>query len=141
MASGPFEGWTTWRNLDPFEDLVGPFFYRQMSDGQMQAAFEAEPRHMNVGGFMHGGCLLAFSDFALFAIAHPTLGDTLAVTVSLDTNFIDRVCVGDRVEARGDIIRSTRSLIFIHGRLHVADRPILSFNGIIKTLHTAPIAT
>lgn len=136
MTSGPFEGWTTWRNLDPFEDLIGPFYYREGADGQMQGAFEAEPRHMNAGGFMHGGCMLAFADFALFAIAFPVLGDGIAVTVSLDTNFISRVSAGERVEARGDIVRNARSLTFVHGRLYVGDRPVMSFNGIIKPVRS-----
>lgn len=36
-------------------------------------SFRAERKHMNAVGVMHGGCLMTFADYSLFAIAHEHL--------------------------------------------------------------------
>ena len=132
VAEGPLQGWTTWRNIDPFEARAGPFFHRVGEDGRTTALLEVGPDHLNAGGFVHGGCLLAFADFCLFAIAMPELGDSMAVTVSLNAEFLDRVQAGDRVEASGELLRRARSLGFVQGVARVKGRPVLAFSGVIK---------
>ncbi|MEO1189218.1 MAG: PaaI family thioesterase, partial [Pseudomonadota bacterium] len=70
ITDGEFAGWHTWPG-EPFEhDTAGPFYMRQDEDGGMVAAFRAERKHMNAGGVVHGGALMTFADFALFALAH-----------------------------------------------------------------------
>ena len=84
MESGEFAGWRYWQG-DPFETRSGPFYYRLEEDGSYVSAFRAEPRHMNGGGFMHGGCLLTFAQVMLprlrrgFAAAFAGLGAQLAL--------------------------------------------------------------
>ena len=138
-AAGPFAGWTTWRNIDPFEAQAGPFYYRTEAGGGVRAAFQVEARHLNVGGFAHGGCLLTFADFALFAIAMPEIGEGMAVTVSLSTDFMGRVMEGDRVEATGEVLRRGRSLVFVRGVAEVARQPVLAFSGVIRPFPGAPL--
>ena len=65
---GEFAGWSYWEG-DPYETRSGPFYMKREADGSSLSAFRSEERHMNGAGFMHGGCLLTFADFALFAIA------------------------------------------------------------------------
>ena len=68
MTSGEFEGWTTWED-EPFEhDTAGPFYFRVDEKGPV-AAFRVAHKHMNAGGVVHGGCLMSFGDFSLFALA------------------------------------------------------------------------
>ena len=59
---------TGWDGHDPFEDHAGPFFFRKHEDGSVTCAFEAKPHHCNGGGFLHGGMLMTFADYSLFAI-------------------------------------------------------------------------
>ena len=69
ITEGEFAGWHTWPN-EPFEhDAAGPFYLREDENGKMVAAFRAERKHMNAGGVVHGGALMTFADFALFALA------------------------------------------------------------------------
>ena len=57
--------------------------------------FIAEPRHMNGGGFMHGGCLLTFADYSCFAIAEEFMTDGVStVSVNLSGDFLSAVPVG-----------------------------------------------
>ena len=133
MDSGEFAGWQYW-NGDPFETRTGPFFHRREADGSYVSAFRAEPRHMNGGGFMHGGCLMTFADFALFAIATDELQGSHAVTLNLAGDFLGAVQVGALVEARGEVTRGGGKTIFVRGLVTSDGAPALSFTGIIRRL-------
>lgn len=133
MESGEFAGWRYWQG-DPFETRSGPFYYRSENDGGYISAFRAEARHMNGGGFMHGGCLLTFADFALFAIATDELKGDHAVTLNLAGDFLGAVQQGALVEARGEVTRGGGKTIFVRGLVTGDGAPALSFTGIIRRL-------
>lgn len=133
MDSGEFAGWQFW-NGDPFETRSGPFYHRRTDDGAFVSAFRAEARHMNGGGFMHGGCMLTFADFALFAIATDELAGDHAVTLNLAGDFLGAVQVGALVEARGEVTRGGGKTIFVRGMVTGDGKPALSFTGIIRRL-------
>ena len=88
VTEGEWAGWKIWSS-DPFEFLAGPFYTRQEADGVMVCAFRAEKKHMNGGGFMHGGCLMTFADYALFCIGAEALEGVGSVTANLTGDFID----------------------------------------------------
>jgi uncharacterized protein (TIGR00369 family) len=133
MDSGEFAGWQYWDG-DPFESRAGPFFHRREAEGAWVSAFRAEPRHMNGAGFMHGGCLMTFADFALFAIATDELNGEPAVTLNLAGDFLGSVAVGALVEARGEVTRGGGKTIFVRGLVTADGKPALSFTGIIRRL-------
>ena len=133
IESGEWAGWHVWRG-DPFEDANGPFHVRFDSSGRGECAFRAEPRHMNGGGFMHGGCLMTFADAALFAIARPEIGDQRAVTMNLSSDFLSAVNVGQLVTATGEVTRGGGKTIFVRGMVSADGTPALSFSGIIRKL-------
>jgi len=133
VESGEFAGWRFWQG-DPFETRSGPFYYRREDEGAYVSAFRAEARHMNGGGFMHGGCLLTFADFALFAIATDALGGDHAVTLNLAGDFLGAVQPGALVEARGEVTRGGGKTIFVRGLVTGDGAPALSFTGIIRRL-------
>jgi uncharacterized protein (TIGR00369 family) len=131
IAEGEWAGWRIW-SRDPFELLSGPFYSREREDGRMVCAFRAEAKHMNGSGFMHGGCLLTFADYALFAIAHRELEGVGSVTASLNGEFVDAARVGERIEATGEVVRAGGSLVFIRGQVTSAERTLLTFSAIVK---------
>ena len=133
MTEGEFAGWMAWPGLDPFEDQSGPFFFREQDDGSVRCAFRAERRHMNGGGFTHGGCLMTFADFSLFAIAYRELKAVHSVTVSLNGEFVGPSAVGDLIEAEGQVVRDG-GLVFIRGLVSTSGRPLLNFSGVVKKL-------
>jgi len=134
MTEGPFAGWTTWSNgADPFESLIGPFCFK-VTDGRALCAFVPMPHHLNGGGTIHGGALMSFADFALFAIAHNALRDSKAVTLTCNSEFIGAGSGDTQVEAEGEVLRETRSLIFVRGLITQASRPLLAFSGTLKKI-------
>jgi acyl-coenzyme A thioesterase PaaI-like protein len=131
--------WAGWRrpDTDPFELHAGPFYCRQTADGTRLSAFRAARRHLNLFDTLHGGCLMAFADFALFWIARDELQDGGAVTASFNSEFVDAAAEGDLIEATGEVLRSIGSLIFVRGLISTQQRPLLSFSAILKK--TRPI--
>lgn len=134
IESGDWAGWRTWSGLDPFEDQSGPFYFREGEDGRVTTAFRAETKHMNGGGFMHGGCMMTFADFSLFAIAWKELADSRAVTVSLNGEFVGPARPGDLVTATGEVVRAGGSLLFVRGLVSTGTGPMLNFSGVIKKI-------
>lgn len=125
------QGFRTWGSEDPFEDTIGPFYFRQESDGSCRCAFVSERKHLNGGGMLHGGLLMSFADFALFAIAKEHL-DGMAVTVGFNSEFVSAGPGGALIEADGEVTKATRSLLFVRGRIFCGDDTIMTFSGILK---------
>ena len=134
VTQGPFAGWMTWPDSDPYETLAGPFYFQKQPDGQTLCAMRAERKHMNGGDAMHGGCMLTFADFSLFALSREERGGHHAVTVSLNGEFVGPAYEGELVVCRGEVVRAGASLVFLRGVLSVEDRPVLTFSGVIKKL-------
>jgi uncharacterized protein (TIGR00369 family) len=131
-GEGEWDGWFLVRGMDPFEDLAGPFYMREEPDGTRRSAFRVEEKHLNGGGNVHGGCLMTFADFSLFAIGHSALQGFESVTATLNGEFVGPARIGDLVESHGEVIRAGRSMVFIRGLITCAGEPMLSFSGVIK---------
>lgn len=135
LTEGPFAGWTTWsKGGDPYETLIGPFYFRSEAGGTTRCVFEPQDHHCNGGGSIHGGCLMSFADFSLFAIAHNTLKGEHAVTLTFSSEFVGAGKPGQLIEAHGEVVRDTRSVTFVRGIVTQAARPLLSFSGTLKKI-------
>ena len=131
VTEGEFAGWMNWPH-DAFETRAGPFYFRNDETGQPVCAFRAEQKHMNGGGFMHGGCIMTFADYSLFVTARDALADSHGVTATFNAEFVGSVHVGDLVERTGEVIKAGRSMIFVRGLITTADEPVMSFSAVIK---------
>lgn len=134
-TSGEFAGWWTWTR-DNYEVHNGPFWHRE-ENGGVRCVFRVERKHINGGGAVHGGCLMTFADYCLFAIANTVLHEGRGVTLSFATEFIDAVYEGELVEGTGEVVRAGRSIIFMRGMLTAAGRPVLGFSGTVKRVTAA----
>lgn len=141
LTDGPFAGWTTWgAGADPFETHIGPLCFKIEDDRSIRTGFEPKHHHLNGGGALHGGALMGFADFSLFAIAHHELRGVHAVTVTCNSEFISAGDLNGLVEARGEVLRDTRSLVFVRGLITQASRPLLAFSGTLKKINPRPRA-
>lgn len=136
IREGRFAGWSTWSaGGDPYETAIGPFCFRVDGDA-VRCAFEPRREHLNGGGTIHGGLLMSFADFALFCIAHKELSGSKAVTLTCNSEFLRAGTLDDVVEAEGEVLRTTRSLIFVRGLIKQSSRPLLAFSGTLKKIET-----
>ena len=77
---------------------------------------------MNGGGFMHGGCVMTFADFCLFALAGDALKDTRAVTATFNGEFVGSAGIGNLVECTAEVVKNARSMVFMRGLIVNASR-------------------
>lgn len=117
--------------------LAGPFFRRSEDKGPCYG-FRAEDRHTNVSKTVHGGMLMTFIDEIMGITAWEAIDRQPCATISLTSEFISAPTVGDWIEGRAELIRSTRSLVFVHGTLTVRSTIVLSANGVWKRLRSLP---
>ncbi len=130
-------GWKLGPRGSAFPDLVGPFWSRRDADRWRHAAL-TDARHANNNGVVHGGLLLSFADNALGMTVWHHIGRRPCATIELSMQFVDAVQPGDLVELDAEIVRATRSVVFVRGTLSVADRTVATATGIWKILAAAP---
>jgi uncharacterized protein (TIGR00369 family) len=138
VSDGEWAGWTQF-TADPFEEHAGPFFYRREDDGAIRCAMRVEHNHLNGGHFVHGGALMTFADYCLFALALDALSGGAAVTATFNSEFIASVGSGALVECTGEVLRSTRHLIFVRGLMQSGGEPIFAFSGTLKRIRMTAI--
>lgn len=125
---------------DPFEDHVGPFYFRITGDasraGSVHCVLPTLPRHGNYAGGVHGGAILTFADYALCLVAGRAAdGGTntcFAMTVSIAVEFLDGGKVGTPLEASGEPLQVTGRLAFARGAVTQEGRTIALWSGVVR---------
>ena len=131
-------GWYHWSGVDPFEDDVGPFYVRRDDKG-LVTGFRPRAKNCNSHGSIHGGCLMTFGDFSLFMIASGEAdgagGEEMSgVTVTFNSEFVGPARAGQLLEARGEVIRAGRSLVFARGLITADGEAAMAFSGTFKRI-------
>lgn len=90
-------------------------------------ALEVQPRHLNIGGIVHGGVLCSLLDTAMArAFFMPETGATLsAATLEMKVNFLAS-CGGGRIEARARVAHRTQRTAYVEGRVVDQDDKIIA---------------
>jgi uncharacterized protein (TIGR00369 family) len=127
-------GWKIINNT-PFGELVGPIWLLETSE-RTRWGFVVAPKHLNRAGNLHGGMLMTFADQSMAMTARKASGDKRHATIELNIQFIDAVRLGQFVEAHANIVRATRSVVFMEVKMFVGERLVVSANGIWKILET-----
>ena len=118
----PPDGFAPLEEGGPFIDLVGPVYARG-EGAERVLALRVEERHRNIAGKAHGGLLATLVDFSLGrAVAE---ADAAGVTVSLTTDYLKAVEVGDWVEAHTEVEKAGETLAFADCSLTVEGREVV----------------
>ncbi|WP_430420158.1 PaaI family thioesterase [Phenylobacterium sp.] len=132
VTEGEWAGWSCYPGGDPFEDLAGTFYFKIDDDGRPVCAFRAERKHLNGGGFLHGGCVMTFADFSLFVIARDVIDGSSTVTATFNCELVGTAFEGDLVECRGEVVKAGRSMVFVRGMITSKGEPLASFSSVLK---------
>lgn len=127
------EGWERFEEPGGFVDLVGPLYIRAGADGLRAFGFEAQPKHANKIGVVHGGMLMTAADRAL-GVASWDIAGKPCVTVQFDMQFLSTVKMGEFVSMTPELVRQTSSLVFMRGQLMVGERAVAAATGLWKIL-------
>lgn len=132
LEDGPFAGWQSWTG-NPFEEHAGPYFWRNDEGEGTKGVFVPEAHHMN-GISVAGGALVAFADSVVGALIFFAGIDQVALSVTLNTEFVGAGVLGLPVYGTGRVVRETRSMVFVQGQLDQEHQPILMFSSVARKI-------
>jgi len=129
-------GWKRWQFCDAtrYNAFLEPLQVR-VEGGIARVRMLPRHEHSNMRGDVHGGALLGFMDVALFAAGRGfgVLSAGGAVTLDLSAQFIGGGAIGVPLEARIELLRETRNMLFLRGLIVQDDTPtIASFSGTLR---------
>jgi uncharacterized protein (TIGR00369 family) len=117
-----------------FLKTTGPLYGRW--DGErVRLGFRVEERHANVARACHGGMLTTFADMQMAVVTHyqwPDIAGHAFPTISLNADFVAPVPLGAWLEGSADVIRATKTLVFLQGTATVEGATVLRFSGVYK---------
>src|ERR1051326_7112563 len=126
-------GYTDTKLVDPFEIHLGPV-YEAGEKGARRFLLCVDGRHVNMRGVIHGGMLMTFADLALGQAVWDFTDWAPSVTINMQSQFLKPARSGDRIEVLPELVRKTRSLVFVRGDFKVNGETIFSASSIWKLL-------
>ncbi len=122
--------------------VVGPLYLRhERRDAAhperdlVQLGFRVEPRHCNPAGILHGGMMATFADMLLPWSAHRlnrVASAHFLPTVTLQLDYLAPVPLGAWVQGEAQVLRSTRSLLFMQGLVWADAQLAVRVSGVLK---------
>jgi len=91
-------------------ELLG-FELERVKKGRATLRMDAQPRHKQLNGVVHGGILAALADTASAVAAYTVVPkETALATIELKINFLEPV-PGGRIKAEGRVLRVGRNFV------------------------------
>jgi uncharacterized protein (TIGR00369 family) len=123
-----------------FPEAIGAFWVRRDTpDRRPVYGVLTDARHNNGRGVVHGGILASIMDHALGKVVRAAVTPLRCATIQLDLHYLAPANPGEFVEAHGEVVRKTRSVVFVRGHLRSGGREVLSANGIWKVLESSRV--
>ncbi|MDE0944511.1 MAG: PaaI family thioesterase [Alphaproteobacteria bacterium] len=116
----------------PYVGMIGPLF-EVPDDPDNRRGFWVLGDHLNNAGIIHGGMVMSFAD-NLLARAVSNSGTGMAVTLHMTSDFIGPAHLGDWVEGKAHVTRTTRTLVFVEGEIYTRKRTMMTAKAVFRRL-------
>ncbi len=116
----------------------GGVLFRNISENKYEFKSIINENHLNVAGITHGGYIAALIDAGAGTAAHRVSGNAPCVTISLELKYIGASKVGDEILGTVNILKKTKTLVFLNCEIRSEDNIIASASGVWKILKTSP---
>jgi acyl-coenzyme A thioesterase PaaI-like protein len=114
-----------------FGDCIGPFGFRAESTGGFRYGFHSCALHANPNGVTHGGALYSFADHITgHAVVHAT--GRLCATIKFKVEYLAPGPLDSLIEGQVELLRITRTMVFLRVRLFTGDRTLMTAGGAYK---------
>ena len=117
-----------------FMKHLGGLELKQISETQYEFIVEVKEMHLNTGKIAHGGFLSTIADTGMGTAAHRVAGDRRCVTINLDMKFISAGQLGDKLKGNVNILKKTKTLVFINCEISNDKDIVVSASGTWKIL-------
>jgi uncharacterized protein (TIGR00369 family) len=128
------EGFEPRRFGDGFIAVNGPLYVKKLNPGIL-LGFRVEARHCNPMGICHGGMISTFCDMLLPISAHylsVDLARRFLPTINLQVDFLAPSPKGAWVQGEAQLLRATRSMVFMQGLVSADGQSVARVSGIFK---------
>ena len=117
-----------------FMKHLGGLELKKINETQYEFIVEVKEMHLNTGKIAHGGFLSTIADTGMGTAAHRVAGDRRCVTINLDVKFISAGQLGDKLKGKVEILKKTKTLVFINCKISSDKEIIVSASGTWKIL-------
>ena len=117
-----------------FIGVNGPLYARRTEAG-FQLGFRVEERHCNPMRICHGGMMATFCDMLLPISAHvmsKDLAQRFLPTINLQIDYLAASPLGAWVQGEAQLLRATKSLVFMQGLVQADGVSVARVSGIFK---------
>lgn len=126
------DGWVVRPGKD-FNTHVGPFYGPANGSSEL-CGFMADERHGNKRGVVHGGMIATAFDVALGNMSWEAAGQKPSATVQLNIHYVGALQLGEFAQISCELVRTTRSLVFLRGTMTSSERVVAVADGVWKIL-------
>jgi acyl-coenzyme A thioesterase 13 len=134
-SAPPPPGFTARRVNGRFLEPFGPLYFRRDPDGGEGSTYGLRilPAHCNAKDMAHGGMLATLADVVLGLGGLEQAGiPGFFVTIGLQTDFLGPAPLGAWVECRPELLRKTRTMMFVQGLFAADGEPALRASGVFR---------
>ena len=112
----------------------GGVMFRNISKNEYEFKATIRQFHLNKREITHGGFICSLIDAGAGTAVHRTTNQKSCVTVSLDIKFIAPSRKDDELIGNVQILKKTKSMVFVNCTLKKKDQLIASATGVWKVI-------
>ncbi len=117
-----------------FMKHLGGLSFRKIDDNNYEFSGKIQDMHLNTGGIAHGGYLATIADAGMGTAAHMIASGKRCVTINLEIKFLSAGKLGDDLAGKVQILKKTKTLIFINCIISNSKEIVSSASGTWKIL-------
>ena len=117
-----------------FMKHLGGLDLKKIDEANYEFTVKVQSMHLNTGNIAHGGFLSTIADTGMGTAAHRIAGDKRCVTINLDMKFISAGQLGDKLKGNVNILKKTKTLVFINCEISNDKDIVVSASGTWKIL-------
>ena len=112
----------------------GGLYFREISENEYEFKATIKEFHLNKREITHGGFICSLIDAGAGTAVYRTTGQKSCVTVSLDIKFIAPSRIGNELIGNVQILKRTKSMVFVNCNLKNEGQLIASATGVWKVI-------
>ena len=110
----------------------GGLYFRKISENFYEFKTTINDIHLNKRGITHGGFVCTLIDAGAGTAVYRSTNRQSCVTVSLDVKFIAPTLKGDEIIGNVEILKKTKSMVFVDCKLKKKSQIVAQASGVWK---------
>ncbi len=110
----------------------GGLYFRKISENFYEFKTTINDLHLNKRGITHGGFVCTLIDAGAGTAVYRSTNHQSCVTVSLDVKFIAPTLKGDEIIGIVEILKKTKSMVFVDCKLKKNSQIVAQASGVWK---------